>query len=263
MAKNYSLVALLDVLAYREHLNADRSAGTETFKTKLEAALGVLSSINETELSYQAISDTIIIAANPSSNISEFISKIAEVQRAFLRSGLLIRGGLAFEQHFKSGNLTYSHALAVAYELEQRQAIYPRVVIDKSVIEMLRSGSRFSAHDIQRLDEEHLVCVQNGIYFVNFVAGEIEQCYEMAKGIFEAERETLEGRESELAKHRWLQDYVLAFSDGRCAPYMGGIDCLTFAIADSHPSSSRTVFVPAEAGVDAHDRTDRPEDSER
>src|SRR5262245_35961504 len=73
MSKTYSLVALLDVLAYRNHLKADRSAGTEEFKAKLEKALSVLASINETELSYQAISDTIIIAANPSSMLSDFL----------------------------------------------------------------------------------------------------------------------------------------------------------------------------------------------
>ncbi|MBF3493608.1 hypothetical protein ISF74_01225 [Burkholderia pseudomallei] len=228
MAKTYSLVALLDVLAYRNHLKTDRSSGSEAFKAKLESALSVLSSINETEISYQAISDTIIIAANPSTSISDFISTIAAVQRAFLQSGLLIRGGVAFEQHFKSGNLTYSHALAVAYELEQKQAIYPRVVIDKGVIEMLRTGSRFSRSDIQRLQDECVICVQNGVHFINFVFCHVDWCYDRAKAIFEAENLDLEGRESELAKHRWLQDYIISISQRRLSNYMGEISVLTF-----------------------------------
>lgn len=223
MARTYSLVALLDVLAYRNHIKADRTSGTEAFKAKLEAALSVLNSINETELSYQAISDTIIIAANPSTALSYFLDTIGAVQRAFLKNGLLIRGGLAFEQHFKSGNLTYSHALAVAYELEQKQAIYPRVVVDKSVIEMLLSGSKFSPEDAKQIQDQHLICVQNGIHFVNFVAREIGDCYELAKRIFESEEQELHGREAELAKHRWLQDYILAASPGERPPYMGGI----------------------------------------
>ena len=73
MAKTYSLVALLDVLGYRNHLKSDRSTGSEMFKLKLESALTVLASINETELSYQAISDTIIIAANQSTPIADFL----------------------------------------------------------------------------------------------------------------------------------------------------------------------------------------------
>lgn len=229
MAKTYSLVALLDVLAYRNHLKADRAAGSESFKSKLESALSVLSSINETELAYQAISDTIIIAANASTKISDFLSTIAAVQRAFLKSGLLIRGGIAYEQHFKSGSLTYSHALAVAYELEQRQAIYPRVVIDQSVIDMLTSGSRFAPEDIQRAQSESLICVQNGVHFVHFVGQNESECYELAKGIFAAESSELTGREPELAKHRWLQDYIVAFSGGTLTPYMGAIDLLEFA----------------------------------
>lgn len=236
MARTYSLVALLDVLAYRNHLKADRSSGSENFKSKLEAALTSLSSINETELNYQAISDTIIIAANPSSTLSEFISTIAVVQRAFLRSGLLIRGGIAFEQHFKSGHLTYSHALAVAYELEQKQAIYPRVVIDKSVIDMLRTGSRFAASDARRLQDEQLICTQNGIYFVNFVAGNVDECYELSKHIFENEKTEIHGREAELAKHRWLQDYIVSSSNGRNQSYMGGISCLS--LEETHATNN-------------------------
>ena len=232
MAKPYSLVALLDVLAYRNHLKADRISGSEAFKSKLEAALSVLSSINETELAYQAISDTIIIAANTSTGISDFLSTIAAVQRAFLQSGLLIRGGIAFEQHFKSGSLTYSHALAVAYELEQKQAIYPRVVIDKSVVDMLRTGSRFAPNDIQRVQDEALICVQNGVHFVHFVRGHTLKCYEFAKEIFIAESVDLDGREAELAKHRWLQDYLIAFSDEAPVRYMGGIELLEFTPKD-------------------------------
>ncbi len=232
MAKTYSLVALLDVLAYRNHLKADRASGSETFKSKLEAALSVLGSINETELAYQAISDTIIIAANASTGIADFLSTIAAVQRAFLQSGLLIRGGIAFEQHFKSGSLTYSHALAVAYELEQKQAIYPRVVIDRSVVEMLRTGSRFTPEDIRRVQDEALICVQNGVHFVHFVPDHVPQCYELAKAIFLAESVDLDGREAELAKHRWLQDYIVAFSDEDPVRYMGGIELLEFGPTD-------------------------------
>ncbi len=228
MAKPYTLVALLDVLAYRNHLKADRSSGNEAFKGKLESALLALSSINETEISYQAISDTIIIAANPSTPISTFISTIAGVQRAFLQSGLLIRGGIAFEQHFKSGNLTYSHALAVAYELEQKQAIYPRIVIDKGVIDMLRSGSRFAEADVRSLEHERMICVQNGVYFINFAENHIDWCYDKAKEIFNSELSNLEGQESELAKHRWLQDYLVIISERRLSSYMGEISVLTF-----------------------------------
>jgi hypothetical protein len=230
MAKTYSLVALLDVLGYRNHLKADRSSGNEIFKAKLESALGVLASINETELAYQAISDTIIIAANQSTSIADFLSTVAAVQRAFLNSGLLIRGGIAYEQHFKSGNVTYSHALAIAYELEHKQAIYPRVVIDKGVIEMLLTGSRFSTDDVKRLKDESIICVQNGIHFVNFVAGHLDGCFETAKEIFEAQRQELDGREVELAKHRWLQDYIVDASKGRHATYMGSIQPFTIEL---------------------------------
>ena len=227
MAKTYSLVALLDVLAYKNHISTDRANGTESFKAKLETSLSVLTSINETELSYQAISDTIIIAANPSAVLSDFLATIAGVQRAFLKNGLLIRGGIAFEQHFKSGNLTYSHALAIAHDIEQKQAVYPRVVIDRSVIEMLLTGSKFPNDDLEKIAQQRLICIQNGIHFVNILGIDMEQSHKMAQQIFESERIQLEGREHDLAKHRWLQDYIVAASAGRLSAYMGGISYLS------------------------------------
>jgi hypothetical protein len=232
MSKTYSLVALLDVLGYKNQINSDRSSGNEAFKKKLEAALAVLTTINETEIVYQAISDTIIIAANASTQLSEFIRTIAIVQRAFLKNGLLIRGGVAFEQHFKSGNLTYSHALAIAHELEQKQAVYPRIVVDKSVFQMIQSGTKFSLEDLKKLEDEKMICVQNGIHFVNSAMIDLDEYFQNARSIFLTEKEQLDSNEHELAKHRWLQDYMIALSGNKLTPYMGSIDFFVLPAAD-------------------------------
>ena len=92
---------------------------------------------------------------------------------------------------------------------------------------MLRSGSRFTPDDARRIQDQRLICVQNGIHFVNFLADEIEQCHELAKKIFESEQQELHGLKPELAKHRWLQDYIIAASGGGLRPYMGGVTAFT------------------------------------
>ena len=168
MAIPYTFVSLLDVLGYKNKINDDRQNGKENFKQKLEAALSILNGINETEISYQAISDTIIVSTHPSAPFAEFLRTLVRVHRSFLKNGLFIRGGISFAPHFKSGSLTYSHALPIAYEIEQKQAIYPRIVIDKNIIAMMRPGEKLEL-DMREIQDEQLICRENGIFFLNIV----------------------------------------------------------------------------------------------
>lgn len=219
MTVPYTFVALLDVLGYRSKIEADRQRASEDFKTKLEAALQVLSGLNETEISYQAISDTIIIASHPNAPFAHLLKTLKRVHLAFLQQGLFLRGGVAFAPHFKSGPITYSHALPVAYQLEQKQAVYPRIVIDSNIIQMFAEGEKLSA-EASDVRDEKLICVENGVYFVNVAEGFAGEYYELARSIYREEEQSLHGHEHELAKHRWLQNYVAAISPDAREPYI-------------------------------------------
>lgn len=223
MAVPYTFVALLDVLGYKNKIKEDRENGLEDFKQKLEISLSVLAGINETEISYQAISDTIIISAHPSTPFAEFLKVISMVHRSFLVNGLFIRGGVAFAPHFKSGLLTYSHALPVAYEIEQKQAVYPRIVIDRNIIDMMGSGGKLEAES-DRIGKEALICKENGIYFLNSVGESVRDCYDLAKAVYKKESASLEGNEHELAKHRWLQNFIITMSNYSLESYMGRVE---------------------------------------
>lgn len=215
----HTFVALLDVLGYKNKIKADRESLRESFKNSLESALAIFAGINEAEIGYQAISDTIIVTAHPATPLVEFLAVLARVQRSFLRNGLFIRGGIAFAQHFKSGTLTYSHALPVAYELEQKQAVYPRIVIDSNIVQMIGSGEKLES-EAQAIKDGHFICVENGVYFLNIAQDSLDECYELARSIYDADKDFLEGNEHELAKHRWFQNFLIAMSEQPIEPYM-------------------------------------------
>ncbi len=208
-----TFVSLLDVIGYRKKIDDDRLSGEERFKKNLVRALSVFNELNEAEFGYQAISDTIIVSTPPSAPFCDLLRALKKIHRSFLENGLFIRGGVAFAAHFRSGNLTYSHALPVAYALEQQQAVYPRIVIDNNIIELF-SGEGKLCSEIAEVAAEKLICVQNGVYFVNTVYGAEAEYYRLARDIYANESPFLQGREHELAKHRWLQDYILNSSEG-------------------------------------------------
>jgi hypothetical protein len=214
----YTLVALLDVLGYRERLSCDRESGRLDFKDALQKAMQVLSDVNETEYAYQAISDTIIIASTKTDNLVGLLRVLKDVQLAFLREGLLVRGGVAYERHFKSNNITYSHALAIAHQIENTMAIVPRVVVDINVIELERPKPGWSA-----LARSQLIYACNGVYFLNILGkGNWKKVYAWVRKIYERDRESLIRKEKEFMKHVWMENMLFAspYAQPKCGRYI-------------------------------------------
>lgn len=214
----YVYVAILDVLGYRQRLEEDRSAGNLDFKDQLNRSLQALNNYNETTYSYQAISDTIILTCSDRNNLIEFLQVLKEITIAFLKENLFIRGGIAYSQHFKSGQITYSHALARAHEIESKLAQYPRIVIDYNIIEMFVSSSNISS-----IINSNLVCIFNGSYFVNILdENNWRDVYSYAKTLYEHDKKFLLRREIEFSKHVWFENYLFAspYVDSLCERYI-------------------------------------------
>lgn len=199
----YSYVALIDVLGYRHLLERDRKSGKLDFKDKLSNALSVLEHFDESIIKVQAISDTIIIYCEDHRNLVEFFDALRMIFIAFLREGLFIRGGVAYSRHYQSKHVTYSHAIARAYELEQNTAIYPRIVVDTNIIEMFKVGA-----ELPEILTAGILCYEQGVYFLQILSednwGEI---YRLASDIYEKDKSQL--NENAFNKHLRFQCYLL------------------------------------------------------
>ena len=131
---------------------------------------------------------------------------LKSVPLAFLHEGMLVRGGLASERHFKSNSITYSHALALAPQVESPLAVYPRIVIDKNVVETQKTNNIWPA-----VARTHLVCERNGLHFLNVLdVTNWSQVYASAKAIYARDRDSLIGKENEFLKHVWFENYLFA-----------------------------------------------------
>ena len=200
----YCYVALLDVLGYRARLQQDIESGVLAFKDQLQRALAVLGTVNEAEFSYGAISDTVILSCSSRPQIVPLLQTLKRVFLGFLGEGLFVRGALTFGPHFKSANVTYSHALAAAYQLQSTRAIYPRILIDHNVLEMFESTT-----GLAELVGSQLVCAANGLYFLNVLDAENwKRVYEAAKQAFLASENSLREDERAFLKHVWFQEYL-------------------------------------------------------
>lgn len=203
----YSYVCFIDILGYRHHLDLDRKSGTMEFKTKLSDSMSILDTIDEGIFSVQAISDTVILSCPRHDKFIEFLKLIRNVFLKFLDNGLLIRGGVAYSRHFRSKNITYSHALALAYENESKQAIYPRIVMDKELMAMY-----LSTETLMPITGTKLLCQLNGVMFLNIISSEAEWAlvYEKARSIFLKDQPILKNDETAFYKHLWFQEYIFS-----------------------------------------------------
>ncbi len=204
MSSEYVYTALLDVLSYRYRLDLDIQSGKEQFREDLEQSLGAFDSVNTAIFSVQAISDTIIITCNTHDKFIEFLSIIRKVFVSFLERGLFIRGGIAYSKHFQSGRITYSHAVARAYELESKESIYPRIVLDKNIIDMYRSGE-----GLPLLFDNDLVVSHNGVSYLNIIDSENwNTIYTSSSRIYENDCKNILGNELVFLKHVWFENYL-------------------------------------------------------
>ncbi|MGY6277414.1 hypothetical protein [Methylomonas sp. MgM2] len=208
MTPMYSYVALIDVLAYRSRLESDKKMGQFKLKDDLEGALSVFDVVSPERFGVQAISDTIILSCDNHNDFLEFLILIKRVFLAFLDKGLFIRGGVSYSKHFHSGRLTYSHAVARAYEIENKIAIYPRIVIDSNIIEMYSSSTSLPA-----ILGKDLFVSHNKVNFLHIIDDQnFDSVYVMAKNIYDRDIEDISLDEGAFSKHQWFEDYIFTFA---------------------------------------------------
>jgi hypothetical protein len=97
---------------------------------------------------------------NMISNIGNLISHASWLHHLALNNGFLMRGAITMGSLIHKGNVIVGIALNKAVTLEETVAIYPRVVIEKSVIKLI---TQYQAPSL------FLDIDQDGLYFINYL----------------------------------------------------------------------------------------------
>lgn len=75
-------------------------------------------------------------------------------------NNLLVRGGISCGNFFKDERMIWGNALIQAYKLEGQIAIYPRIIVEPEIAEIIKS--------IMKPEKGKLLCEDfDGIYFVD------------------------------------------------------------------------------------------------
>lgn len=200
---SYKYVAFLDVMGYKEYLERDIQNGRQDFKDKLNAAFRVFESVDSSDINYKSISDSIFISVSSEYNVCEFFNLLKNIWIEFLKHGMLLRGGVSYDEHFENTHITYSKALTDAYNIENSRAFFPRIVINENIFEVASSYK-------EAIKTQNIIIKSGNDYIINVITEEnVEDIYEAFKQIVEENKETIYKSAQIRSRYLWLQNYII------------------------------------------------------
>jgi hypothetical protein len=197
-------VAFIDLLGFSEMVRSDcESYENQKYLGRLYSAHQKAAANFTQDLDGGLIqfSDSIIFSRPFAlSELGSFIASIAEWQKLLLHDGLLCRGGITFGKHFVKDRFVFSHAMIRAYEMEKSQAIYPRIVISKDLLDLASQSP--GREKLQLMKEE------DDVVFVDYLsANSAEETESLSIAIGLVIENSPPGVAGVHEKMRWLARY--------------------------------------------------------
>ncbi|WP_155416960.1 hypothetical protein [Chromobacterium violaceum] len=208
---DYVYFAFLDILGYKESLDQDIMHTSLVFKDRLIEASAAFNNINVAHYHHREISDSIFIHSS-SVDIVDFLHTIRQIYNHYLSCNLLLRGGISYGRHFESNSITYSLALTEAYRLENQQAIYPRILIHNSIIDIANTLSENGdPQHINSIIASNLICQDGSLYVLNTIDdASWRDTYQTVKNLYEGNKDKIDANGSLRQKYIWLHDYIIS-----------------------------------------------------
>jgi hypothetical protein len=144
-------IAFIDVLGIKNKIEFNSKWALDWMWMFYENIMNEIK--NTSQIKVRIFSDNILICKeidekNPEVAIYKVISVIEKIEfEQFKIGALFLRGSFVVGDLHFSENFVYGPALLKAYELESKTAIYPRVIVDESVLKIIKSENTFISLD--------------------------------------------------------------------------------------------------------------------
>lgn len=217
-----NFILYMDVLGGEDIINSPQVGQLSTFlkwavdETKKVNFIYNNSGDEDSKIYFKMFSDNIIICSK--ANYAFLLEIAAGWQRKLSDFGIFIRGALCYGGIIKEDDFVLGSGLVKAYKLESNDAVYPRIIVDKSFstkadTDILKTYVTKFFDDILFVDYLQLAnnsliksevtpfllnhggAIKNNLFYANYITQFTEQ--EIHQGV----------REKIIKKHEWLRDY--------------------------------------------------------
>lgn len=234
------IVAFMDILGWRDAIR--RSAIDDELTKKLGLALNsvrmhskYVESINSmfkyikenSQAEMTSFSDCVVISVPIDAQAeSEIVSHLMIFLQQMLNLGFPVRGAITIGKIIHRPGIVYGPALVRAYELEQEQAKYPRIILDYSLAEHWKKGTLFSYLDGTpigyqrnwRIDNDGWHFLDHLLHFNNMPGHNINMAIlqnklNQIKNIIDGMPPSIKNDARIIEKYNWLIGYHNAIAD--------------------------------------------------
>ena len=162
------LVAFIDILGFKNIIYA---SDTKPITKYFDFVFSTFNRVSKKRgFNYHLISDSIVVSTSLSKeNLILLTRTLCVLQSRLLAEGILVRGSISYGQLYlnKSKNIIVGNGLINAYNLEQ-QAIYPRIIIDKTLIKMYYEGTVAAITELKWVLFESPLSFKSDFIYLNY-----------------------------------------------------------------------------------------------
>lgn len=170
-----SIVAFVDLLGTSQAMkNDENDVNLHSMNYILQTAFDMCedTSICETKVSVKAFSDNIVFSMElpEDSDETEHMARVHNImeicaffQIAAFGMGISTRGGITVGDFFCNEIFVWGRGLLRAYNLENKVAIYPRIVVDESVLPLIPECDDAG-------NKHHILTDFDGIIFLDYLS---------------------------------------------------------------------------------------------
>lgn len=179
------IVCFIDILGFSSHISGsirtDGSDATEKVKELSEVFGGIREILNidspaehqDKEVTQFSDSAVISFPAYSESAVFDALRDIMWVQMYLVRRGYLCRGGIARGRLVHTLTMLFGPAMLEAYTLENRVALYPRVILNTGIINT--GVAAHAMHNTPMHEQQRIMSLLkrdlDGMYYIDYITG--------------------------------------------------------------------------------------------
>ncbi len=222
------IVCFLDILGFKKHISETVASNGDDNVSNINNIISAIDSIryftnidklqeDESKMVTQ-FSDSVVISflSNEESGVFYSLLEIMWIQVNLVMHKILCRGGIVRGKLVHTDKYLFGPAMVNAYILESKAALYPRVILDESIINagMEAHGS----HHHARYERESIMSLlqrdTDGMYYIDYVTeggSELDNPeYDYPGYLYDLSEIIKEGLNSKdpsvLIKYQWLKE---------------------------------------------------------
>ena len=169
------IVSFIDLLGAKEGMKTDSNGMLikvhDAYKESIDAYKEMFGSYPE-DVNYRIFSDNIIVFCQYESvDISEafkvivLLSSLIQIQ--FMLKDYIVRGGISTGDFYFDDVMVWGNALSKAYYIESKLSVYPRIVIERELIDTIKEKTKDNI-ELEDFNNDFIKMDNDGLYYVDY-----------------------------------------------------------------------------------------------